>query len=126
MSPELIVAIIVASIGLLAAPMGQLVGWFLNRKKNTADVSAVITDSSLAAVEAMQTTMATLRVELEAAINKIQELQKEVIELKEQNITLIHENAVLNRKIEEFTRIINDASAMQTIVQDNTGELPVQ
>lgn len=126
MSPELIVAIIVASIGLLAAPMGQLVGWLLNRKKNTADVSAVITDSSLAAVEAMQTTMATLRVELEAAINKIQELQKEVIELKEQNITLIHENAVLNRKIEEFTRIINDASAMQTIVQDNTGELPAQ
>ena len=126
MSPELIVAIVVASIGLLAAPMGRLVGWLLNRKKNTADVSAVITDSSLAAVEAMQTTMETLRVELEAAIHKIQELQKEVIELKEQNITLIHENAVLKRKIEEFTRIINDASAMQTIVQDNTGELPAQ
>ena len=123
MSPEVIAGIVIASIGLLAAPMGQLFSWLINRKKNVADVNAIITDSSLAAVEAMQHTMESLRIELEAAVRKVSDLQAEIIELKEQNIVLIHENSLLKGKVDALTHAMNDALATQHVSPDNTDAL---
>ena len=101
--------IIVAIVGVLAAPVASFVTWFLNRKKHVADFYNAVSESSQMAVETMQMTMHELRIELIQAKDKIDELIKENValrddlkELKVQNERLMKENKSLEGKIEEL------------------------
>lgn len=101
--------IIVAIVGILAAPIASFVTWFLNRKKHVADFYNAVSESSQMAVETMQMTMSELRTELIQAKDKIEELIREnaalrddLRELKIQNERLMKENKSLESKIEEL------------------------
>ena len=101
--------IIVAIVGILAAPIASFVTWFLNRKKHVADFYNAVSESSQMAVETMQMTMSELRTELIQAKDKIDELIRENValrddlrELKDQNEKLMKENKSLEGKIEEL------------------------
>lgn len=108
--------IVIALITLLGVPLGIVVGWLLNRKKNVSDIFKNITDTSMNAagdaVEAMHTTMEHLSAELRYASEKIDALGKEISELRHQNLLLLRENHALHAKIDELVSIVN------------TGEIP--
>lgn len=106
--------VIVAIIGLLAAPLAALIGWLVNRKKNVADITNALMESSHHAVETMQTTMETLHDELQKAHIKIDALieenirmQDEIKELRHQNSLLLDENHVLHAKIDDLVAKIS-------------------
>ena len=106
-------ALWVAIVGVLAAPIAAFVTWFLNRKKNYADLYNVLSESSQTAVETMQLTMQELRIELveakdkiEALINENELLREDLHVLKKQNEQLLLENRALERKIEELSKQI--------------------
>jgi FtsZ-binding cell division protein ZapB len=91
-------AILVAIIGVLAAPIAALITWMLNRKKHIADIYTALSESSQTAVETMQLTMNELRTELEEARRKIDDLiaenellRHDLHELKRQNQDLMNE-----------------------------------
>lgn len=91
-------ALLVAIIGVLAAPFAALITWMLNRKKHIADIYAALSESSQTAVETMQLTMNELRIELAEARNKIEDLiaenellRNDLHELKTQNERLMAE-----------------------------------
>lgn len=114
-------ALIIAIIGLLAAPIASFITWMANRKKNVGDIYATLTDSAQAAIEYMNTTMDTLHDELIVAQEKIEELilenqkmQAEISKLRQQNLLLLQENHSLHQKIDDLVSILHD-----------TGELPV-
>jgi FtsZ-binding cell division protein ZapB len=69
--------IIIAVIGVLAAPIAAVITWLLNRKKNVAEIYSALSESSQTAVETMQLTMNELRIELEESRKKIDLLIKE-------------------------------------------------
>lgn len=110
-------ALWVAIIGVLAAPIAAFVTWFLNRKKNYADLYNVLSESSQTAVETMQLTMQELRIELVEAKDKIDDLitenellRQDLQELKKQNEQLLLENRALEHKIEDLSRQIQQMS----------------
>jgi predicted nuclease with TOPRIM domain len=89
-------SIIVAIVGVLAAPVAAFATWLLNRKKHIADIYNALSESSQTAVETMQMTMAELRIELVEAREKIEELisenellREDLKALKQQNVDLI-------------------------------------
>lgn len=101
--------ILIAIIGVLAAPVAAFVTWLLNRKKHIADIYNALSESSQTAVETMQLTMQELRVELVDAKDKIDELisENELLRndlsiLKSQNERLMQENKYLEKKIEQL------------------------
>ncbi len=101
--------IIVAVIGVLAAPVAAFVTWFVNRKKHIADIYSALSESSQTAVETMQMTMKTLHDELIDAKSKIDSLivenellRADLKELKSQNIVLLEENRELRAKIDQI------------------------
>lgn len=103
------VSIIVAIIGVLAAPLAAFATWFVNRKKHISDIYNALSESSQNAVETMQMTMNELRKELVEAKDKIEELIAEnealrgdLKELKVQNEALMKENIALKDKIDEL------------------------
>jgi len=107
--------VIVAIIGVLAAPVAAFFTWFVNRKKHIADIYAALSDSSQTAVETMQMTMKTLHDELIDAKQKIDSLitenellRADLRELKDQNIVLLEENKALRRKIDSISDQMND------------------
>lgn len=100
--------ILVAIIGVLAAPFAALITWMLNRKKHIADIYAALSESSQTAVETMQLTMNELRTELEEARRKIDDLIEEnellrgdLRELKIQNERLMAEIRELRSSYEK-------------------------
>lgn len=100
--------ILVAIIGVLAAPFAALITWMLNRKKHIADIYAALSESSQTAVETMQLTMNELRTELEEARRKIDDLIEEnellrgdLRELKVQNERLMTEIRELRSSYEK-------------------------
>ena len=108
-------ALWVAIVGVLAAPIAAFVTWFLNRKKNYADLYNILSESSQTAVETMQLTMQELRIELVEAKDKIDELiaenellRNDLHELKLQNEQLISENRAFKRKIEDLSKSIKN------------------
>lgn len=101
-------AILIALIGIMAAPLASFITWLVNRKKNVADIYSVFTESSQRAVETMQSTMETLHEELESAQLKIDQMQKELVELRYQNTLLIEENHILHKKIDELTKLLGN------------------
>jgi len=103
---EVTEALWVALVGLLAVPVSLVIGWLVNRKKNISDIYKNITDQSIGAasgaVEAMQTAMESLSHELSVASAKIDQLSKEIVELRHQNLLLLKENHSLHAKIDEL------------------------
>jgi uncharacterized membrane protein len=101
-------AILVAIVGVLAAPFAALITWTLNRKKHIADIYAALSESSQTAVETMQLTMNELRKELEEARRKIDDLiienellRHDLHEIKRQNQDLITEIKMLRASYEQ-------------------------
>lgn len=101
--------VLVAIIGILAAPIAAIITWLVNRKKHIADIYASLSESSQTAVETMQMTMTTLHDELIDAKSKIETLISEnellrgdLRELKNQNILLLEENKALRKRIDEI------------------------
>lgn len=113
--------ILIAVIGLLAAPIAAFVTWLANRRKNIGEIYSTLTDSAQSAVETMQATMETLHEELANAQAKIEQLieenqkmQKEIAKLRQQNHLLLQENHELHRKIDDLVKAFHD-----------TGEIPI-
>ena len=101
-------AILIAIIGVLAAPFAALITWMLNRKKHIADIYASLSESSQNAVETMQLTMNELRIELQEARHKIEDLiaenellRHDLHELKQQNLRLMEEIKILRASYEK-------------------------
>lgn len=101
--------VIVAIIGVLAAPIAAFITWFVNRKKHIADIYASLSESSQTAVETMQMTMTTLhdelldaKVKIESLITENELLRQDLRELKNQNILLLEENKALRAKIDQI------------------------
>lgn len=114
-------ALIVAILGLLAAPVAAVITWIANRRKNIGQIYSVLTESAQSAVETMQSTMETLHEELQAAQAKIDELiqenhkmQGELAKLRQQNMLLLQENHSLHKKVDDLMRAFVD-----------TGEIPI-
>lgn len=114
-------AIIIAILGLLAAPVAAVITWLANRRKNIGEIYSVLTDSAQSAVETMQATMETLHEELQAAQEKIEQLieenhkmQGELAKLRQQNMLLLQENHSLHKKVDDLMRAFVD-----------TGEIPI-
>lgn len=101
--------VIVAIIGVLAAPVAAFFTWFVNRKKHIADIYAALSESSQTAVETMQMTMTTLhdelldaKVKIENLITENELLRQDLRELKNQNALLLEENKALRSKIDQI------------------------
>lgn len=101
---------VLAIVAALATPIGIFVGWFLNRKKNVADIYAVLGASSQTAVETMQETMNTLHEELKITQRKVDLLVAENVSLvesiehlKQQNEELLTENKALRQQVDNLT-----------------------
>jgi uncharacterized protein (DUF3084 family) len=106
--------IIIAVIGVLAAPLAALITWLLNRRKHISEIYNMLSESSQTAVETMQMTMQELRIELTEAREKIDELvqenahlRKDMKELKEINIRLLDENQKLKNQLDDLTTTMN-------------------
>lgn len=102
-------AVLIAIIGILAAPLAAMLTWLANRKKHVAEIYESISESSQNAVETMQLTMQELRIELVETKNKMDELitenrllREDLLTLKGQNQQLLFENKALERKIEDL------------------------
>lgn len=115
-------AIIIAVIGLLAAPVAAFITWLSNRKKNIGEIYATLTDSAQSAVETMQTTMEILHEELQLAQEKIetliqenQKMQAEISKLRQQNLLLLQENHSLHQKIDDLVSILHDTGEFPAI-----------
>lgn len=108
-------AIVLALIGIMAAPIASFVTWIVNRKKSVADMYSVFTESSQRAVETMQSAMETLHEELESAQSKIdtlmdenKKMRQEIALLRDQNNRLIDENVLLSNKLDELSKALRD------------------
>ena len=110
--------IIIAVIGVLAAPIAALLTWLLNRRKHISEIYNILSESSQTAVETMQMTMQELRIELTEARVKIDELVEEnahlrsdMRELKEFNIRLLDENQKLKSQLDGLTETMKKLHA---------------
>lgn len=93
---------IIAVVGVLAAPIAAFMTWFFNRKKNIADIYNVIAGASGEAVETMQATMQELRIELSEARGKIEELIAENELLRADLAALKTQNEALMEQIHDM------------------------
>ena len=108
-------AVVIAIVGILAAPIAAAVTWFVNRKKHIADIYASLSESSQTAVETMQMTMMTLhdelldaKVKIETLITENELLRSDLRELKNQNILLLEENKALRFKIDQIGKQMDE------------------
>lgn len=115
-------ALWVAVVGLLAVPISLVIGWLVNRKKKISDIYKNITDQSIGAasgaVEAMQTAMESLSHELATASAKIEQLSREIAELRHQNLLLLRENHSLHAKIDELVVAVGHTGDIEPILSD--------
>jgi Asp-tRNA(Asn)/Glu-tRNA(Gln) amidotransferase B subunit len=86
--------VLIAVIGILAAPIAAVVTWMLNRKQHISNIYAALSESSQSAVETMQLTMGELRTELNHARLKIEEL--------------IEENELLRKDLHEYAKAVEE------------------
>lgn len=91
-------AVIIPVFVALIAPIGAVTIWFLNRKKHVAEIYSAISEGAQTTVETMQITMQELRIELESAHRKMDELivenellRQDLAALKQQNMDLIEQ-----------------------------------
>ena len=95
-------SIVVAIVGVLAAPVAAAATWFLNRKKHIADIYNALSESSQTAVETMQMTMNELRIELSDAREKIDQLITENELLRQDLKSLRKQNTDLIKQIHDM------------------------
>lgn len=95
-------AVVIAIIGVLAAPVAAVITWMLNRKKHIADIYNALSESSQTAVETMQMTMQELRLELVEARQKIEELIEENGLLRQDLAALKTQNEQLMQQIHDM------------------------
>lgn len=105
------ISFIVAILGVLAAPIAAFMTWFLNRKKNIADIYNVIAGASGSAVETMQMTMQELRTELSEARVKIEEL--------------IAENELLREDLHEYAKAVDELKAQNKQLMEQIHDMRV-
>ena len=106
--------IIVAAIGMLAAPFASWITWLLNKNKRRNESTRSIAKATSVAVDAIQDVMESLRLDLATAKTDMaefkiqnQELEKSIRELKEQNEALLKENIKLSEEIDQLREQIN-------------------
>lgn len=119
--------VIVAIIGVLAAPVAAFFTWFVNRKKHIADIYAALSESSQTAVETMQMTMTTLhdelldaKIKIENLITENELLRQDLRELKNQNALLLEENKALRSKIDQIGIQMNNFHPNQDALDNNS------
>jgi len=112
-------AIVIAIIGVLAAPVAGTLTWLLNRKKHISDIYTAISDSSQTAVETMQLTMKELREELVHAREKIEEMIRENELLRQDLQVLKKQNEMLMEQIHDM-RVFYEQSQQN----DSSNTLP--
>lgn len=110
--------IVIAIVGVLAAPLAALLTWMLNRRKNVSEIYSILSESSQTAVETMQMTMQELRIELTEAREKIDEiveenahLRQDMRDLKSFNIKLLDENKKLKNQLDGLTETMKKLHA---------------
>lgn len=107
-------SMIIAIIGVLAAPIAAFLTWFLNRKKHIADIYNIIAGASGEAVETMQLTMQELRHELSEARSKIEELISENELLRQDLYALKCQNEQLMEQIHDM-RVAYEQNLSDTV-----------
>ncbi len=85
----------IATIGLFAAPIAATITWFLNRNKEHFHSTSYLVDASSSAVDAIHEVLGVVRAENKA-------LRSALDSLREQNKTLLGDNARMSKEIHQL------------------------
>ena len=117
---------VIALFAALAIPIAALLTFFLNRRRNIADVYVAMAEGSHSAVDSMQKSLNAMEARFEEAERSLSELVKEnakmsyeLSQLRQQNMLLLQENHALHRKIDEVRVTTGEISAQQSPPHDN-------
>ena len=107
--------ILVAIVALLAAPIASFFTWMLNKRQGLANIYNSLSETQQNAVETMSTAMQSVRIDLDNAHQKIDQLISEnqllrdsIEELKMQNRQLLSENDQLRKQVVELTNTLQE------------------
>lgn len=105
--------ILVAIVALLAAPIASFFTWMLNKRQGLANIYNSLSETQQNAVETMSTALQNVRIDLDNAHQKIDQLIEEnqilrdsIDELKVQNRQLLSENDGLRKQVVELTNTL--------------------
>jgi uncharacterized coiled-coil DUF342 family protein len=105
--------ILVAMVALLAAPIASFFTWMLNKRQGLANIYNSLSETQQNAVETMSTALQNVRIDLDNAHQKIDQLIEEnqilrdsIDELKVQNRQLLSENDGLRKQVVELTNTL--------------------
>ena len=119
--------ILVAIVALLAAPIASFFTWMLNKRQGLANIYNSLSETQQNAVETMSMTMQSVRIDLDNAHQKIDQLINEnqllrdsIEELKVQNRQLLSENDQLRKQVVELTNTLQElVSFEKSLPRDN-------
>ena len=119
--------ILVAIVALLAAPIASFFTWMLNKRQGLANIYNSLSETQQNAVETMSMTMQSVRIDLDNAhqkidqlINENQLLRESIEELKTQNRQLLSENDQLRKQVVELTNTLQElVSFEKSLPRDN-------
>ena len=119
--------ILVAIVALLAAPLASFFTWMLNKRQGLANIYNSLSETQQNAVETMSMTMQSVRIDLDNAhqkidqlINENQLLRESIEELKTQNRQLLSENDQLRKQVVELTNTLQElVSFEKSLPRDN-------
>ena len=119
--------ILVAIVALLAAPLASFFTWMLNKRQGLANIYNSLSETQQNAVETMSMTMQSVRIDLDNAHQKIDQLINEnqllrdsIEELKVQNRQLLSENDQLRKQVVELTNTLQElVSFEKSLPRDN-------
>ena len=119
--------ILVAIVALLAAPIASFFTWMLNKRQGLANIYNSLSETQQNAVETMSMTMQSVRIDLDNAHQKIdqlisenQMLRESIEELKTQNRQLLSENDQLRKQVVELTNTLQElVSFEKSLPRDN-------
>ena len=119
--------ILVAIVALLAAPIASFFTWMLNKRQGLANIYNSLSETQQNAVETMSMTMQSVRIDLDNAHQKIDQLINEnqllrdsIEELKMQNRQLLSENDQLRKQVVELTNTLQElVSFEKSLPRDN-------
>ena len=108
--------IIVAAIGLLAAPLASILTWLLNRKKDSLLGTSALVTASGDAVDAMKDALASVREELLHTKDALDKLKTQNEQLLDDNARLHAEMNRLRNLVEEAIRLRADDDLARTLL----------
>ena len=119
--------ILVAIVALLAAPIASFFTWMLNKRQGLANIYNSLSETQQNAVETMSTAMQSVRIDLDNAHQKIDQLiaenqllRESIEELKTQNRQLLSENDQLRKQVVELTNTLQElVSFEKSLPRDN-------